>query len=196
MITELSDWFLHNSSIVYDLGTSTGEAIQRIHGRHADKDLRFIAVDISEEMIEKGKKKLIDVPNVQFLASDLNKPFFIENASLVLSTLTLQFLKPDSRPRLLEEIYNGLHKGGALILVEKTLGNTPRFNQMWIELHHDMKLQNNLVEEEIYAKDRSLRGTLVPYSVGANMKLIRRAGFQEIEVFFKWYNWVGILAVK
>ena len=63
-------------------------------------------------------------------------------------------------------------------------------------LHHDMKHRNNLDEEEIFAKDHSLRGTLVPYSVGANMKLIRRAGFQEVEVFFKWYNWVGILAVK
>lgn len=196
MIAEVSDWFLHDSSLVYDLGASTGEAIRRTYDRHAGKKLKFIAVDASKDMIQKAKEKLFDVPDVQFLISDLNNPFRIENASIVLSILTLQFLEPRSRPRLLKEIFNGLQEGGALILVEKVMGNTPRFDEMWVDLHHDMKRRNGISDYEISVKNQALRGVLLPYSLRANTRLVRQAGFQEIDLFFKWYNWAGIIAIK
>ena len=45
----------------------------------------------------------------------------IENASVVVLCLTLQFVRPIYRERLLRDIYNGLNTGGVLILVEKIL---------------------------------------------------------------------------
>jgi tRNA (cmo5U34)-methyltransferase len=196
MITELSDWFLRDSSIVYDLGTSTGEGIRRIYERHSDKKLKFVAVDKSEEMVNKAKNNLSQVPNVEFHVHDLNKTFTIKNASVVLSILTLQFLEPNSRPRLLKEVFDGLEFGGAFILVEKVLGNTPKFDEIWTDLHHDMKRRKGLNDEEIAIKRQSLRGILLPYSFGKNMQLINEAGFQDVDIFFKWYNWIGIVATK
>lgn len=196
MIAELSDWFLRDSSLVYDLGTSTGECIRKIYERHASKKLRFVAVDNSKPMIEKARTNLLHVPNVQFLLADLNNPFPMENASLVTIILTLQFLTPHSRPRLLREVLDGLLDGGALILVEKITGSTTMFDEMWNKLHHDMKRRTGISDYEIRAKDRALRGVMIPYSVKANIELLRQAGFRSCDIFFKWYNWAGILAIK
>jgi len=196
MIAEISDWFLGESSLIYDLGTSTGEAILQIHGRHGNKKLRYIAVDAASAMIDKARIRLLHVPNVQFLACDLNNPFLIENASMVLLVLTLQFLKPESRPRLLKEVYDGLGDGGALVLVEKVSGKSARFDEMWVALHHDMKRRSGFSDSEISDKDRSLRGVMLPYSLHDDLQLLRGAGFRKFDVFFKWYDWAGILAIK
>ena len=196
MTSEISDWFVHDSSVIYDLGTSTGEGVRRIHERHPNRNLRFVAVDKSEEMIEKAREKLLDVPNVQFVVSDLNNPFPIENASLVMSIFTLQFVMPNSRPRLLKDIFDGLLEGGALVLVEKVLGDTPRIDEIWMDLHHDMKRRNRIDDHDIVAKSQSLRGVLIPKSLPESIRLLREAGFTEMDTFFKWYNWAGILAMK
>ena len=196
MAAEISDWFVHDSSLIYDLGTSTGEGVRRIYERHRSKRLRFVAVDSSKEMMKKARENLLDVPDVQFLLSDLNNPFPIENPTLVMSMFTMQFLHPTSRSRLLKDIFNGLTEGGALVLAEKTLAETPRIDEMWVDLHHDMKLRNNINDYEIAVKRRSLRGFLVPHSLETNLRMLRQAGFEEIGVFFKWYNWAGILAIK
>jgi len=41
-----------------------------------------------------------------------------------------------------------------------------------------------------------LENVLVPYQVGELKQLLRDAGFQHAEVFFKWHNFSSILAVK
>jgi tRNA (cmo5U34)-methyltransferase len=196
MVSEISDWFLRDGSSVYDLGTSTGECVLRIHERHRDKRLRFVAVDSSREMLRKAKFRLSKVPNVEFVLADLNKSFIFKEADLVTAILLLQFLRPGSRARLLREIYRGLSDGGALLLAEKITGRTNQFESIWTELHNDLKRRNGVSEYEIAAKASSLRGVLIPNSLVENMRLIRRAGFRDVDVFFKWYNWVGIVASK
>ena len=196
MAAEMSDWFIHDSSLIYDLGTSTGEGVRRIYERHRNKSIRFVAIDFSKEMIEKARHNLLHVPDVQFLVSDLNNPFQITEASLVLCMFTLQFLKPSSRPQLLKEIFRGLREGGALVLVEKVLGVTPRIDEMWTDLHDDMKRRNRISDYDIITKRRSLRGVLKAASLEDNLNLLRQAGFEETDIFFKWYNWAGIVAIK
>jgi tRNA (cmo5U34)-methyltransferase len=51
-------------------------------------------------------------------------------------------------------------------------------------------------DEEIRQKREALDNVLIPYRLDENMSLIERAGFSEVDVFFKWYNFAGIIAVK
>jgi tRNA (cmo5U34)-methyltransferase len=37
---------------------------------------------------------------------------------------------------------------------------------------------------------------LVPYRPEENIELLKEAGFQTIETFFRWYNFMGFVAVK
>jgi len=42
----------------------------------------------------------------------------------------------------------------------------------------------------------ALENVLVPYRAGENELLLRQAGFQHVDVFFKWYNFCGLVAIK
>ena len=199
MIVEMSDWFVVKDTIVYDLGVSTGETIRNLWKKfRLTKFPSFIGVDNSEEMLEIARSKLSGYANVTLKQHDLNTstPISINTGSLVLLIYVLQFINPSQRLRLLADIYRGLTDNGAIILVEKIVGNNPKFNELWNELLQDMKLRNGLSLEHIKSKAQSLRGILLSYRQDQNIKLLQRAGFYDIDIFFKWYNFIGIVAVK
>jgi tRNA (cmo5U34)-methyltransferase len=37
---------------------------------------------------------------------------------------------------------------------------------------------------------------LVPYRLEENRDLLRKVGFSAVDVFFKWYNFCGIVAIR
>jgi tRNA (cmo5U34)-methyltransferase len=37
---------------------------------------------------------------------------------------------------------------------------------------------------------------LIPYKLLENRELLIETGFRSVDVFFKWYNFCGIVAVK
>jgi tRNA (cmo5U34)-methyltransferase len=108
----------------------------------------------------------------------------------------LQFIPKRKRQDVINKIYEGLNKGGALIVVEKVVGNNARFDEMFIELYHDFKLENGLTEKEVFAKSRSLRGVMQPNTTSENIEMLNKAGFADIDIFYKWCNFVGFIAVK
>lgn len=200
MVVEMSDWFVGKNSKIYDLGCSTGATINELYLHHMTKENpkypNFYGFDFSESMIHQASENLKNLMNVTLMVKDLNDGIEINNASLVTMLYTFQFVKPAVRQKLLNQIYQGLHDNGALILVEKIVGNNPRFDEMWIELYHDMKIKNGLSPENVKAKSESLRGILTSYSQHKNEVMLGDAGFSDIDVFYKWYNFVGIIAVK
>jgi tRNA (cmo5U34)-methyltransferase len=68
--------------------------------------------------------------------------------------------------------------------------------RMYIEFYYEMKRRNGYSEVEIAKKREALENVLVPYRVEENMALLRDAGFQHVEEFFRWYNFCGLIAVK
>jgi len=56
LILKLSDYFLHDGSVCYDFGCSTGALIKKLT-EHTKKDMKFIGVDCEKNMINKAKSK-------------------------------------------------------------------------------------------------------------------------------------------
>ncbi len=110
--------------------------------------------------------------------------------------LTLQFVRPLYRERLIRSIYDGLTENGCLILVEKVLGENSTFNRLFIKHYYEMKRRNGYSELEIAQKREALENVLIPYRLEENKELLRRAGFRHVDVFFKWYNFCAIIAMK
>ena len=51
--------------------------------------------------------------------------------------------------------------------------------------------------EDLRARKReALENVLIPFRIDENVTLFRRAGFEIVETFFQWYNFVGFLCVK
>ncbi|AVB11518.1 tRNA methyltransferase [Bacillus velezensis] len=198
LISSTSQWFIEDYTNVYDIGTSTGEFLKNIKRSSPNKLFNLIGIDSSKEMVDQAKVN-VDKNNIDadIIEGDiLDDSFEIKNASLVTSILTNQFISIHKRNVLLDKVYRGLNKGSAYIIVEKIKGNNPFFNEMWIELYHEKKLENGLNEKQVMDKSRAIRGILKPLSLNENLKMLHQAGFKDADVFFKWCNFVGIIAVK
>lgn len=197
LITDISGWFLEDQCTVYDIGTSTGKVISKLNDTYKDKKVKYIGIDSSIEMCEKAKDNLKECENVIVHNGDVNNDAFnFENACLITSVLTVQFIPERKRQELVNKVYRGLNQGAAYIMVEKVIGSNARFNEIWTELYHELKLKNGLSEEHVFAKSRAIRGVMKPYTVSENIHMLENAGFKDIDIFFKWNNFVGFVAIK
>jgi tRNA (cmo5U34)-methyltransferase len=200
MVAELAVDFAADGTTVYDHGCSTGTTILNIAaGLPKDVNVRFVGVDSSPEMLEVAATKLggsdFGRP-FELRHADLNSGIAIENASVVLLVLTLQFVRPLYREHLIRSIYEGMTDNGCLILVEKVLGENSTFNRLFINHYYEMKRRNGYSDLEIAQKREALENVLVPYRLEENKELLRGRGFRHVDQFFKWYNFCAIIAMK
>lgn len=198
MTAELAANHARSGTNVYDLGCSTGTTMIGMNTL-VPEDVCFIGVDDSEEMLNKCRTKLTNAGftrSFDLVVSDLNQGVAINNASVVVLCLTLQFVRPIHRERLLKTISAGLIEGGVLILIEKILAEESNFNRDFIRYYYDMKRRHQYSEMEIAQKREALENVLIPYKLSEDILLLRETGFSSVETFFKWYNFAGLIAVK
>jgi tRNA (cmo5U34)-methyltransferase len=196
MVNEMSEWFVRDDSAIYDLGSSTGETIALLHAKHKGKrGVRFIGVENSLPMIERARLKC-PFENAQFLHQNIIEVAEFRDADLILSLYTMQFINLNDRRALLKKIYRDLRAGGGLLMAEKVRGETSLFEDIWIELYWDMKRKSGLNSDQVLHKARSLRGVLLPLTTSENVALLKEVGFRDVDVFMKWYNFSGIIAIK
>lgn len=198
MISEMAVDFAVEGTNIYDLGCSTGTTLLNLSSA-VQQQVKFIGVDNSPEMLERCRAKLKQHGfrrDHELICADLNSGIHIENASMVLMVLTLQFIRPLYRDKLVEQILHGLNANGCLILVEKVIGEDSLFNRLFIKYYYEMKKRQGYSELEISQKREALENVLVPYKLLENREMLMRTGFRYCDVFFKWYNFCGIIAVK
>jgi tRNA (cmo5U34)-methyltransferase len=196
MTVELAADFAKPNTNIYDIGCSTGTTMA-LFDEVVDKSVNFVGLDNSKEMLEKAKKKLSHCKrDVSLKFVDLNKSIKISNASVATLILTLQFVRPLYRDNVVQAIYDGLNKGGAFILVEKVTSEDTMFNRLFIKHYYEYKQRNGYSEMEIKQKREALENVLIPYRMEENFDMLKKVGFKKIEVFFRWYNFCAIIAVK
>ena len=198
MIGELAAAHFRENTNIYDLGCSTGTTMICMN-ESIPEHIPFIGIDDSPDMLEKCQKKLTQIGfkrKVTLETADLNSGVTIENASIVVLCLTLQFVRPIAREKLMKTIFNGLVKEGVVIIIEKILAEESTFNRDFINYYYDYKRRNDYSEMEISQKREALENVLIPYKLSENITLMRDAGFSHCEVFFKWYNFSGFIAIN
>ena len=198
MIGEMAADFAVPGSNLYDIGCSTCNTFIQIDSL-VPEGVKFIGTDSSEAMLAKAEEKLAGCEMnhpVELVCSDLNKSVNVENASVVLMNLVLQFVRPLQRTRVVQEIASGINKGGCLILVEKVLSPDSTVNRLFIKYYYEMKKRNGYSEMEIAQKREALENVLIPYHYVENRDLLMECGFRHCEMFFRWYNFCGMIAIK
>ena len=195
LITSLSDFFIKDKSVCYELGCSTGTLLNQISKRHQNKRFnKFIGIDIEKDMIKFAKKKN-NKKNIKFLCGNVNKLKF-KKADLIISYYTMQFINPSLRQELFNRIFSSLNWGGAFIMFEKVRARDARFQDIATATYNEFKLNNGYKAQEIFNKTRSLKGILEPFSTRGNSELLDRAGFKDYMQVFKYICFSGFLAIK
>jgi len=199
MTAELARRYAQDGSDVYDLGCSTGTTMLLLAKALSGRRTRIVGVDASAAMLEKARRKLRRarvLRRCRLVRADVNAPPAMPNASVAVLNLTLHFVRPVNRERLLAAVFKGLRRGGCLILTEKIVPEDSIVARDFVDLYHAFKARQGYSRLEIDRKREALENVLIPYRVEENRRLLRRSGFQVVEEFFRWYNFCGLLAVK
>ncbi len=114
LIFRLSDFFISPKSICYDLGCSTGTLTIKLFEHNKEKkDIKFIGIEIEENMVKKALEKAADLKNVEIIPGDISV-FSYEPADMFISYYTIQFLllRPKARQKMIDTVYRRLNLGG------------------------------------------------------------------------------------
>lgn len=195
LILELSDFFLHKGSHCYDVGCSTGKLALGLAARHSDKGVRITAFDTEPDMVTQASALCSGNQDIDVLHADLVEAS-MNNSDMVICYYTLQFIHPKFRQDVISKIYRSLNWGGAFILFEKVRAPDARFQDITTQLYAEFKNQNGYSATEIFAKSRSLKGILDPFSTQANIDFLNRAGFSDVMTIMKYVCFEGMLAIK
>lgn len=209
--------FVTPGSTIVDLGASLGRAIEPfckefgpyMYHHAADRpepdsetgnhySLYEVAPAMRERLLQNEvlneanakleSESLVDVDTFRFSEQ--------VECSLILSVLTLQFTPIEHRQHILEKVYDSLQTGGAFILVEKVLGDDNYLDNLLVDTYYQMKGGNGYSQESIATKRKSLEGVLVPVKAAWNEELLRKAGFNRVECFYRDLNFAGWIAIK
>ena len=80
--------------------------------------------------------------------------------------------------------------------MDKIKTSIPDIHDMYNDLYYDFKIKNDLTHKDVIDKNVSLRGVQKALTLDENLEIIRNAGFKNIDIFMKYNNFVGIIAIK
>jgi len=201
-IGALATRFVTPASRCYDLGCSLGGATLAMRQGIRHANCRIVAVDNAPAMVERCRQLIAadDVenpgaPGVDVVEADL-EDLDIADASMVVLNYTLQFVDTERRDSVVKSIFDGLQPGGLLVLSEKVVDEDPHMETLLIDLYHEYKRRNDYSALEVARKRAALENVLVPESVADHRARLESAGFGNIAVWLRYFNFVSIIAIK
>ncbi|PPC92319.1 MAG: carboxy-S-adenosyl-L-methionine synthase CmoA [Methylobacter sp.] len=189
------------NGLVCDFGCSTGTTIEAIiQHPGCPETSRFIGFDNSQPMLDKAADKLqtaMEQGRVNLQRADLCALPALPECHVAVLNWTLQFVRPIDREQLLTTVYQALADGGILLLSEKILSHDSGLNRLYIDCYlHYKKSLSGYSDTENQRKREALENVLIPFRLDENIKLLERAGFTRIDCYFRWLNFLCLIAVK
>jgi len=197
-IGRLSKSYVTDNSNIYDLGCSLGAATLSMRQNIKADNCQIIGIDNSSAMVERCKNHINafkgNTPCLIIQDDILN--IKLENAAMVVLNFTLQFIEKEKRQQLLNNIANGMNKGGILVLSEKVSHHNDICQNVLTNLHHDFKRANGYSDLEIAQKRTALEQVMKPDSLETHQKRLTTAGFSQATTWFQCFNFISMIAIK
>lgn len=198
MIGVLAARYARPGTNLYDLGCSLGAATLAMAALVPHRDCQVVAIDNSEAMLGRARQLIGEASPalpVTLLNSDIRN-VSLENASVAVLNFTLQFLPLQDRDSLITKIAESLSAGDILVLSEKIRHEDADEDVLQQALHHAFKRNNGYSDLEISQKRTALENVLIPETLAAHEQRLRRAGFRQVHVWFRCFNFLSLVAVR
>lgn len=173
---------------VLDLGCGTGTVSRAI--KNTFPNAKLTCLDISGNMLRIAGGKLYDASEATYINSDFYNFSFDKKYDAVVSSLALHHLvTKEDKLDFYKKIYSALNAGGILINADVVLATTDFLQECYMEQWKKFMCRN-VPEYEVeskwipkyYEEDR-------PISLTEHFEMLREAGFSEIDVIWKYYNY-------
>lgn len=194
LVYEILKYHLKSGDFVYDLGCSTGNFLFGLQDKISN--LNLFGIDNSSAMIKMANSKNLAYGlDIKFIEDDiLNYDF--SGANAVILNYTLQFIRPLKRQNFVDKIYKNLQKNGVFVFSEKITYEDKNLSLQIIKIYEEYKKNQGYSQAEITQKREALENVLIPFTEQENIFLAKNAGFDFVEIIFKWANFVTFLAIK
>jgi tRNA (cmo5U34)-methyltransferase len=197
-VFEIGSRYVREGTAIVDLGCSRGDSLARLVDRFGAHN-RFVGVEVAGPMRDACRERfrgLIQCGVVSIRDLDLRESYPPDAASLTQAVLTLQFTPIEYRQQIVARAYERTLPGGAMVVVEKVLGESAGLDALMVETYLGLKRRNGYSPDDIRRKQLALEGILVPLTARWNEELLRRAGFRQIDCFWRWMNFAAWVAVR
>ena len=198
MTKVFAEHYAQADSVCYDLGCSLGASTLAMRRGIMHPGCKIVAVDNSPAMVSKCRQVVSldksDVP-VEVLQADI-RDVAIANASVVVMNFTLQFLSPDQRDTMIQNIYNGLRPGGVLLLSEKIAFEDREKDAFETDMHHEFKKLMGYSDLEVAQKRKALENILLPDTLDIHRVRLKNTGFSKSYLWFQCFNFMSLAAFK
>jgi tRNA (cmo5U34)-methyltransferase len=184
---------------IYDLGCSTGNlGLAICAAMETGQSFELVGVDNSEPMIKVCRERMQSLPagaRIDLRCCDIRE-LDMNNASVVILNLTLQFIPPEDRRDILSRIFRALAPGGVLLLTEKTVHPHAGLSQLQQDFYYRLKAEHGYSQMEISQKREALENVLIPETVETHMERLAQVGFRAVDIWLKWFNFAAFIALK
>lgn len=188
-------YFIQDDTTVLDVGCSTGKLLTELSSDN--KNVYHIGVDVSDNLMPEVR---YPAANLSFEHIDLTSPIFatklqsLKKVSYAYSLFTLQFLPSYKRRDVLKTIRDNMIDGGSFISCEKIYSSSPKIQDITNSLYYEFKSQS-FSPEAILEKERSLRKLMHIQTINQSMDDLVSI-FGNVELFWRSYNFVGLISIK
>lgn len=168
-----------------DLGAGTGLVSALILERFPNAEAHLL--DISEKMLEKARERFAGRTNVRFTVADYDREELPGPYPLVVSAMSIHHLSDAGKQRLMKKIFDTLTPEGGFLHAELALGPTPhveaRYQERWKQ-----HLESTDIGKDELASIYERMACDRPAPLDQQLSWLRRAGFIEVDCYFKHYN--------
>jgi tRNA (cmo5U34)-methyltransferase len=180
---------------ILELGCGTGMATSKIMERYPHAHVKCI--DMSPDMLDLAKKKLETFPDIEFILADYAKFKFKEKCDAVVSFLSLMYLADDrTRRSVFQKAYDVLIPGGAFVSGEAHASGNRHFQEVCMErwIHHMRRsYPDDFIQSEVLEKAEK-HGS--PSVLMDEVKCLEGIGFEQVDIFWKYYGFSVYGAIK
>jgi tRNA (cmo5U34)-methyltransferase len=154
-VTHIARHYIPEGGLVYDIGAATGNIGRAIAPILADRNVRLIGIEPSEEMVRRyeapGEVVCAKAEDVEYEGFDLAVVF-----------LTLMFIEPRKRTQLMNHLRLACRPGGAIVVFDKLEPVGGYLSTVFYRLTLAGKRASGVAPGEIIEKELSLSGVQRP----------------------------------
>jgi len=165
--------YLPKSGLVYDIGCSTGNMTLALKDLISERNAKIIALDESDEMCEAYRFNTDHRFEIRTCDAMQHNYQSFDVAILMLTTM---FFPVIGQEAFIQNLYEKMNKGGAIIVVDKSCDDEGYFSTVMKRLTMYWKLKNGAKPEDILNKELSLSGIQRPIKMPSNAKQFFQLG--------------------
>jgi len=171
---------LHTKRIL-DLGTGDGRLLSLVKLNRPDAE--GVALDFSEPMLERAKKRFADDKKVTVVKHDFSFPLPAKQLGCfdaVVSSLAIHHLTHQRKKELYREVFDILNPKGVLCNLERVASPTEHLHQKFI----------------VAAGTRPEDPSNKTLDVETQLKWLREIGFTDVDCYWKWLEIALLVGFK